>query len=77
MCVYFFQHQAERVLVEEDNPKVRLSPDAFKWQPKFDQINATKIKTCRNSVQGKTLIADERGNSAVKPGLRSLQPQTF
>ena len=59
MC---FQNQAERVLIEEDVPKVRISPESFNWQPKFDKLNASKIKTCRNSVQGKILIADERGN---------------
>jgi hypothetical protein len=36
-------------------------PELFKWQPKFDRINATAVNTCRNSVQGKKLLADERG----------------
>ena len=55
--------------MEEDIPKGRISPDSFKWQPKFDRINATKIKTCRNSVQGKTLIADERGQCGMCIGV--------
>ncbi|XP_074643367.1 SREBP regulating gene protein-like [Tubulanus polymorphus] len=41
--------------------KRRVIPELFQWQPKYDKKNASLIKTCRNSVQGKSLIADERG----------------
>lgn len=34
----------------------------FNWHSFFNTNNGTMLKTCRNSVQGKTLIADERGN---------------
>ncbi|XP_013387840.1 UPF0454 protein C12orf49 homolog [Lingula anatina] len=40
---------------------LRVAPEQFKWQPKFESANASKIKTCRNSVQGKLLVADDRG----------------
>ena len=40
-------------------PKVRL--ETFQWQPRYEKANATKITTCRNSVQGKHLITDDHG----------------
>jgi len=42
------------------------------WRLFFNSNNGTALKTCRNSVQGKVLIADERGylcqRSDVQPG---------
>ncbi|KAK2173211.1 hypothetical protein NP493_892g01016 [Ridgeia piscesae] len=40
-------------------PKVRL--ETFRWQSSYEKSNATKITTCRNSVQGKNLITDDHG----------------
>ena len=40
----------------------------FHWS-KFDRMNSTALKTCRNSVQGKQLLADEQGYVCERPDL--------
>lgn len=46
-----------------DSPPVPLPPDSFQWHHPHDPDNETSVKvsSCRNSVQGKVLIADDRG----------------
>lgn len=46
--------------------KHTLLRQPFEWQPKVSEVqlgegNSTKKQICRNSVQGKSLIVDERG----------------
>lgn len=41
------------------------------WRLFFNTNNGTILKTCRNSVQGKTLIADERGYLCHRSDLQS------
>ena len=45
-------------------PKVRL--ETFRWQSSYEKSNATKITTCRNSVQGKNLITDDHGEKVQR-----------
>ena len=44
-----------------ERPRERRPLEAFQWQALEDQANSTGLKTCRNSVQGKSLIADDKG----------------
>jgi len=41
------------------------------WRLFFNTNNGTILKTCRNSVQGKTLLADERGYLCQRSDLQS------
>ncbi|XP_064619951.1 SREBP regulating gene protein-like [Lineus longissimus] len=63
--IYFlkttFYQSSSLVLRDEYAVRKPRPPELFKWQPKFDRINETAVNTCRNSVQGKKLLADERG----------------
>lgn len=49
---------SEDVIVQARN----LPPQSFKWHT-WDKTNhnSSKITSCRNSVQGKVLIADDKG----------------
>lgn len=49
----------EDVIVQPLN----LPSQSFKWHTSWDKTNHsnTKITSCRNSVQGKVLIADDKG----------------
>lgn len=52
---------------EIDTLPVRPLDRSFLWHSPKDDMNATdmKISTCRNSVQGKVLIVDDRGRNLV------------
>ena len=54
---------SEDIIVQARN----LPPQAFKWHT-WDKTNhnSSKITSCRNSVQGKVLIADDKGKSLSK-----------
>ena len=69
MLLFF---QSEQLVEEEAYPvKKRLPSEKFQWQSRIQSINASKIKTCRNSVQGKELIADDRGRQGVTQDLET------
>ncbi|CAH1801457.1 unnamed protein product [Owenia fusiformis] len=55
--------QSEKLVSQEDyidRKRLLVQPDAINWEAvHFTQSNSSK--SCRNSVQGKQLIADERG----------------
>lgn len=52
---------------EVDIKPSRKLDDSFLWHSSNDENNETSIKmtTCRNSVQGKVLIVDDKGNTNV------------
>ena len=53
------QHQD---LVSEDYASKRTLRQPFQWDPLPDvEQNDTKVRPCRNSQQGKSLIVDEKG----------------
>lgn len=59
--------QNSKLVPDEYEIKHTLLRQPFEWQPKVSEVqlgegNSTKKQICRNSVQGKSLIVDERGN---------------
>lgn len=57
--------QGNSVLSADDYEVRRpLFRQPFEWQPSLQESNVNQNQTkCRNSVQGKSLIADERGKA--------------
>lgn len=51
--------------MSDDNmiPPLNLPSQSFKWHTSWEKTNHSnsKISSCRNSVQGKVLIADDKG----------------
>lgn len=41
--------------------KISLPPSSFKWHVDKEKNNSSAPVSCRNSVQGKVLVADDRG----------------
>ncbi|XP_014671687.1 PREDICTED: UPF0454 protein C12orf49 homolog [Priapulus caudatus] len=60
-CITSLYSQSRSMVIQDVDIRRSRTPKSFQWQPKFDEANSTQLKTCRNSVQGKALIADERG----------------
>lgn len=59
--------QNSKLVPDDYEIKHTLLRQPFEWQPKVSEVqlgegNSTKKQICRNSVQGKSLIVDERGN---------------
>lgn len=65
--LYTFQHfllQADDSLDNEiEAVPIRRLNQQFLWHSVKDDVNSSNVKvtTCRNSVQGKVLIVDDRG----------------
>ncbi|XP_063225045.1 SREBP regulating gene protein isoform X1 [Bacillus rossius redtenbacheri] len=63
-CVVSFLNEAQDVSSnDQDVAPARRLPEQFLWHSSRDEQNETSVKvtTCRNSVQGKVLIVDDRG----------------
>ncbi|XP_076369026.1 SREBP regulating gene protein [Tachypleus tridentatus] len=63
-CIVSLVREGSTVETEElDLQKIHLPGRSFQWHVgrDFKENNSEKVVTCRNSVQGKVLIADDRG----------------
>ena len=62
---YHFIFQDKEVISDPYKVQHSVLRQPFNWQPKVSDVavNSTRTHTCRNSVQGKTLIVDERGKT--------------
>lgn len=62
-CVLSFLHETENSVTDEVGVPKRHYDQQFLWHSVKDDSNATDVRvtTCRNSVQGKVLIADDKG----------------
>lgn len=63
-CVLSFMREADDSLNNEiETVPVRRLNQQFLWHSVKDDVNGSNVKvtTCRNSVQGKVLIVDDRG----------------
>lgn len=49
------------VETSETLEKISLPPSSFKWHVDKEKGNSSAAVSCRNSVQGKVLVADDRG----------------
>ncbi|XP_023222231.1 UPF0454 protein C12orf49 homolog [Centruroides sculpturatus] len=60
-CIVSFMRQTDNS--SSDITDIRLPVPSFNWHPPYDFINngTGKGSTCRNSIQGKILIADDKG----------------
>lgn len=47
---------------EIDLLPARKLDDSFLWHSSEENNGTVKVTTCRNSVQGKALIVDDKGN---------------
>lgn len=61
--VYRNLQKDKEVVVDVYQVQHSVLRQPFQWQPKLPDVepNSTKTFSCRNSVQGKLLIVDERG----------------
>ena len=63
--------QNSKLVPDDYEIKHTLLRQPFEWQPKISEVqlgkgNSTKKQICRNSVQGRSLIVDERGEKFVQ-----------
>ncbi|XP_077996215.1 SREBP regulating gene protein-like [Glandiceps talaboti] len=61
--IYFLVNtfsQSDPFVLEEGaiQPEVKRT---FRWKLQYDQKNSTLLTSCRNSVQGRVLVTDEKG----------------
>ncbi|XP_042895483.1 SREBP regulating gene protein [Parasteatoda tepidariorum] len=62
-CVFHWLPEADDSMADDNMiPPINLPSQSFKWHTSYDKTNhSSKITSCRNSVQGKVLIADDKG----------------
>ncbi|KAF4524258.1 hypothetical protein B566_EDAN008806 [Ephemera danica] len=62
-CILSFLYEGGELSNDVDNVILRPRDQPFIWHSGKEDSNSTNIKvtTCRNSVQGKVLIVDDRG----------------
>ena len=62
-CWFHFTLQDKEVVADVYQVEHSVLRQPFQWHPKLPDVepNSTKTISCRNSVQGKLLLVDERG----------------
>lgn len=72
-CVVSFLHEADNSVTVEISVPMRHYDQQFLWHSVKDDSNATDVRvtTCRNSVQGKVLIADDKGYVCLRTDVLS------
>lgn len=81
-CFLSFVREFQSDQVVETDVKPILRPDlAFRWLSATENNNASKSLTCRNSIQGKVLITDDKGyvcsrNEILPSGCCNLESVT-
>lgn len=61
---------------EIDLLPARKLDDSFLWHSSEENNGTVKVTTCRNSVQGKALIVDDKGND-VNRLIKDLTPFVY